>query len=305
MQLDFRKVKGLYDWESANEYFKNTKQPTARGWDADSRPLRDARSPHLKITKEGTNSYALRLYDKKIVQYHKPGMRRVVEIFNPTHHTANYRFMANAGWHYGRRVRTDSDNADLIYVCLPFLPSSEPEGLCAYLEFKQDGKLVLNDSWVLRFYRKTADASVKEHNRVEKKRVSKQLETIVTLLMLHLDGYTPDILHTQNMLKLDRQGRLPSNKLPLWALQAYVNRGIPLEENDWKRLMEYARRVADLKRTLGKEEPVTEKELLDKLAVAVGNMKSGTGKKAMPMWHAKKLPRCGHFQTRAEADRFA
>jgi hypothetical protein len=320
MYSNLNGVKVLSNWHAAHEYFKQTSKPRGKHWDDDARPLKTNRERHYAITKESNGAYALRLYDSKIIQYEKPADNsnlRVVKIFNPTRHGLNYRFMDQHGWRYGKQVATH--DPDMPYVLLPFLPSSEPEGQCAELVFGPSMRLLLSESWVLRFYRKVATKQDKERNAEVKERVSTKLEHVAMIMALNATnmkaekfshtygGYPVSEAIINNTLKLAERGLLPGQMLPTHNLRKLVEKNdTPLDSYDFSLLETATQAAVTLQAARGKPVPDVA-YFKDLLLRNTAQLVKSSNKKAMPMWHpaGQPLPRCGFFQTRAEADRYA
>jgi hypothetical protein len=304
--MDFSNVQSIRNYEAADKYFNTTPAaPRSQKWNDDQRPLRDRRATYLRI-EQRRDMYALCLYRHDLVRYYRPidDMRKV-EILNPTGHRANYEFLRNAGWGYGREIDSDIGTVKLVT-----LPSNEDKGLTASLVFR-NGLLQTGESWQLQFYRRVATADQKEVRAKARER----LEPYITLLEAALNGENIDNASGLYERKNDPHYR-DRSRLDVAVVHmdffvardlAYFLRGDvdELGQNTYAVMLHAAKklyaRAADEPEFI---KPVTRKTLMEFFISRTNRIidKHPYKKKPLPMWPTGKLPRSRYFNTRAETE---
>jgi len=236
-----------------------------------------------------------------MVKYHEPAKDRsfVVDLFMPTSHRLNWRFLDNAGWWHGQPLYT-LDNRT---VRLPLLRSREFERQCAHLQFVYDqntNALDTERSWVMQFYRRSADKEVVEENRRRRAVAQEKMEALALVLHAGLTQHEPERVELGSGLDMYRNGDAPD--VPKFFLTHIAAGNDPDVYNHvWPRLMHAAGQFANIYYT--KQGVMPSKDVLqDWLAKYVYSPLMGNGRIPLPMWSGDKLPRrMSWFYTRAEA----
>jgi hypothetical protein len=180
----------MKSYEQALKHYNScVTPPRSKKWKAmpdNARPLKRTGDTQkgIHMREDGTIYY--RLYDTNIMTLHprRPDGSALIEVRYCNSPTTN-KFMSDFGLWYSTLLTTEGKHVRVPAVQTQYYGSGKSYGLSATLVFDKDDRLIVNESWHAPIYTKV----MSEDDKLQRKHIVKQLDTLFTLTMFRLAGF--------------------------------------------------------------------------------------------------------------------